>query len=295
MRVTFHSMDAGLEAINRAAAQFQRAQAQVATGRRIVVASDDPGGIERVIRGKAEIGAIDAYTRTADSATARLSVMDTVLSDIIEKLTSATATTAGARGSAVPQSARDAAAAALGGIREAIAADINTRFGSTALFGGSEGDVTPYAWIGGVWTYQGNMDEVALDIGRNRIVTVSIPGVTLAQGGDAEDIFTVLDNLAAAVQAGDQAGMADGMAALERAFDRATRAQGRVGMDLRSIEDEQASLSAFRLASRTRVSADEDTNVAAALTEMSQADTAYRAALGAVGAASRVSLIDYLR
>lgn len=295
MRVTFHSMDAGLEAINRAASQFQRAQGQVASGRRIVVASDDPAGIERVIRGKAEIGAIDAYTRTADSANARLSVMDTVLSDIVEKLTSATATVAGARGSAVPQSARDAAAAALGGIREGLVSDINTSFGGTALFGGSAGAVVPYAQVAGVWTYQGNMDEVALDIGRNRTVAVSVAGQTVVQGADAEDVFTVLDNLVTAVQAGDQAGMADGMAALERAFARATRAQGLVGADLRSIEDEQASLSAFRLASKTRVAADEDTNVAEALTEMSQADTAYRAALGAVGAASKVSLIDYLR
>ena len=43
------------------------------------------------------------------------------------------------------------------------------------------------------------------------------------------------------------------------------------------------------------MAADEDTNVAEAVTEMGQADTAYRAALGAVGAASKVSLIDYLR
>ncbi len=295
MRVTFHSMDAGLEAINRAASQFQKAQLQVATGRRIVVASDDPAGIERVIRGKAEMGTIDAYTKTSDSANARLSVMDTVLSDIVEKLTSATATVASARGSAVPQSARDAAAAALGGIREGLVADFNTTFGGTALFGGSAGAVQPDALVGGVWTYQGNMDEVAVDIGRNRTVSVSVAGQTIAQGADAEDVFTVLDNLVTAVQAGDATAMADGMAALERAFARATRAQGLVGADLRSIEDEQASLSAFRLATKARVAADEDTNVAEAVTEMSQADTAYRAALGAVGAASKVSLIDYLR
>ena len=72
MRVTFHSMDAGLEAINRAASQFQKAQLQVATGRRIVVASDDPAGIERVIRGKAEMGTIEVRPIYVDPAEVQL-------------------------------------------------------------------------------------------------------------------------------------------------------------------------------------------------------------------------------
>lgn len=295
MRVTFRSMDEGLAAINRAAEQFQRAQTQMATGKRIVVASDDPAGIERVIRGKSDMGTIDAYTRTADSATARLTVMDNVLSDIIEKITSASSTVASARGSAVPQSARDAAALALGGLRDAILTDINTPFGNTALFGGSAGTVTPYAQVAGAWTYQGNATEVALDISSHHTIAVSTNGQTIIQGGDAQDLFTVLDELSAAVQVGDQAGMTSGMALLDRAFARATAAQGRVGIDLRGIEDEQSTLAAVRLATKTRVAVDEEANVAAAITEMSQADTAYKSALGAVSAASRVSLIDYLR
>lgn len=295
MRVTFHAIEQGLAAINRAASQFQQAQERMASGRRIVVASDDPAGMERVIRGKAEMGAIDAYARSADSADARLAVMDSVLSDIVEKLTSAKSTVAGARGSAVPQSARDAAAAALGGLRDALVNDVNTSFGNAALFSGSASNVTPYARVAGAWTYQGNSDEVAVDIGRNRSVTIAADGQTIVQGADAEDLFTVLDNLQTAIQAGDQAGMSSGMDALDRAFTRATGAQSLVGTDLRSIEDGQASLASFRLASKKRVSADEDTNAADAITEMSRADTAYRAALSAVGASSKLSLIDYLR
>ena len=39
----------------------------------------------------------------------------------------------------------------------------------------------------------------------------------------------------------------------------------------------------------------EDVNMAEAITEMTHADAAYRAALGAVGTVSRVSLLDYLK
>jgi flagellin-like hook-associated protein FlgL len=45
----------------------------------------------------------------------------------------------------------------------------------------------------------------------------------------------------------------------------------------------------------TRVSKDEDADLTAAISELTRADTAYRAALGAIGRASRTSLMDYLR
>jgi flagellin-like hook-associated protein FlgL len=54
-------------------------------------------------------------------------------------------------------------------------------------------------------------------------------------------------------------------------------------------------LTNLRLASLKRVSADEDANLVEAISSMNRASTAYRAALGAVGAAANQSLLDYLR
>ena len=45
----------------------------------------------------------------------------------------------------------------------------------------------------------------------------------------------------------------------------------------------------------TRVAKDEDADLALAISEMNRAQTAYQAALGAIGATSRTSLLDYLR
>jgi flagellar hook-associated protein 3 FlgL len=295
MRVTFNSINDGLAAINTAAARLDRAQDQVATGRRLRAASDDPAAAARAIDHRAEIGTLDAYTRAADSAAARLSAIDTLLGDIIEKISRAKATVAGARGSVVPPAAREAAARELEGLRDGILGDINTTVRGTALFAGAEAQATPYALVGGVWTYQGDQTNVAVDIGPNRSVTTALDGQAIVQGADATDLLTAVDTLIAAVRAGDQAGMDAGMQALDRAFDRAVRAQSQVGADLHGVEEEQQELSALTLASRTRLSRDEDANLAQAITEMNQAEAAYRAALGAVGTAGRLSLMDYLR
>ena len=78
-------------------------------------------------------------------------------------------------------------------------------------------------------------------------------------------------------------------------LDRVATAQGRVGADLRTIDEQKARLSEMRRASVKRLSALEDTNMAAAITGMAQADAAYKAALGAVSSVTRMSLMDYLR
>ncbi len=78
------------------------------------------------------------------------------------------------------------------------------------------------------------------------------------------------------------------------AFDRATAAESRVGSDMNAIDGEKSRLEEMRLAAMTRVSKLEDANLAEAISGMNRADTAYKAALGAVSTATRVSLLDYL-
>jgi len=97
------------------------------------------------------------------------------------------------------------------------------------------------------------------------------------------------------VRAGDAAGMDAGMQALDRMFDRLATAQGRVGADLRTIDEQKLRLDQLKRSSASRLSSLEDTNLAEAITGMAQADAAYRAALGAVNAVTRMSLMDYLR
>jgi len=295
MRVTFRAIDDGLAAITTAAGQFAKAQHQVATGKRMRTASDDPGAALRVVEGKTEIGAIDSYTRSADTALSRIVVMDTVMSSIVDKITDGQRIIAKARGNTADTPARLAMAAEIQGVRDGLLSDVNTAFRGTYLFGGGEAKQTPYVNIAGTWIYQGDGSAVTVDIGKGRSATIAISAESITKGLDPDDIFKVLDDMVAAVQAPDEAALAAGMDALTRMFDRAVRAQSIVGVDEAAIEEEKQRLTDLRLASLQRVSVDEDVNVAVAITEMNQADTAYRAALQAVGASSKVSLLDYLR
>ena len=298
MRVTFGAQNrnssAGLEDAASRLMEFQR---QVSTGKRIEKPSDDPSATLGSIGEHNETAAIDQYARATDSVASRLSVVDTVLSDLITQLTAAQVSSASARGSGKTQIQRDAAATDLEGIRDTVFGDMVTSFNGTFLFSGSASTVSPYTRVGSgpVSAYAGSTTEMVVDIDQQRAVKIAFNGQLIAQGTDPQDIFVEFDNLIAAVRAGNDAGIQSGMQALQRMFDRVSTAQGRVGADQRTIDEQKLRLADLKRSSTKRLSSLEDTNMAEAITGMTQADAAYRAALGAVNSVSRMSLMDYLR
>jgi flagellar hook-associated protein 3 FlgL len=297
MRTTFNSSFMQSRAdLARTTADLADAQREVSSGRRVNSASDDPSAASALVRERTEMAALDQYSRTSDSATSRLAMADSVLTDIIDRLTAAKVAVLGARSSPVGDPERTAKVNELAAIRDELFGAFSITFNGSYLFSGTAATTAPYQKLagGGVSAYQGTTATMAVDIDRQVAVDVTFDASSIAQGSDAADIFTVLDQAMTAVAAGDGAGMDAAMAALGRAFDRATTAQSQVGASQRAIETQQARLSDLKRASVARASSLEDANMADAITRMTQADTAYRAALGAIGAKGRQTLMDYL-
>lgn len=295
MRVTFRTAYGGTEYLEVTSGQAARARQQVMSGKKLEKASDDPGGMQRAVEGRAEMRTLETYQRTADTAMAKLSALDITLSGMVDKLDQAKVAVMSARGTVVTAAQREAAAQALEGIRDSFAADLNMSFRGVYVFGGGQATTPPYAKVAGAWTYQGDNSPVSVDVGPGQTVEIALDGQALAQGSDTTNILDELEALIVAVRANDAAGMAAGTSAIDRAFQRATRTQTGIGVDEQTISEGQAQLAATHLAVKTRVSKDEDADLAMAISEMNRADTAYRAALGAIGTASRTSLLDYLR
>jgi len=295
MRITFNAVRDGLAAIQNASQQYAQAQWEVSSGLRVRVPSDDPSSAQRAVNDSNDVSRMDAYTQAGNTASSRLSLMDSTLGDLVSNLTQALSTAQGAHGNTANQATLDSSAQTLLGIRDAIAGDINSSFNGTYLFSGSNSTMQPYVKTGGAWTYQGNATAVTVDVDTNRTVTIGTSGQAILRGSDAADVLTTLDNLAAAVQAGDNTGIQNGIDALTRAFNRAVQAQTQVGLDESSISTIATSLSARKTAATSRLSEDQDANLVDAITKMNQAQVAYQSALGAVSTAGKQSLLDYLK
>jgi flagellar hook-associated protein 3 FlgL len=298
MRVTFETQHRqSLADINRANERLLEFQRQVTSGKRVERASDDPAAAAIAAVERSHLAATDQYTAAADSASSRLFVADTVLSDVIQQLTSAQTAVIAARGSTVTPQQREARAQELEVLRDALLADLNTSFRGTYMFAGAAATTQPYSKNGAgvVSAYQGSTLEVSVDIDTAVEVPVGFDGDALARGTDTDDLFVVMDRAIDAARAGDAAALDTAEDDLQRAFERATAFQSRVGAALRAVEEDKLRLGEESRAIEARLSALENANMAAAITSLTQADTVYRAALAASSQLQRLSLMDYLR
>jgi flagellar hook-associated protein 3 FlgL len=297
MRITFNSgYDASLADLQRTLNQYTKYSAQVSSGLRVTKPSDDAADYASAVKDTTELGVIDSYTSAADTAESRLSVMDTVLSDLIDQVTSAQTSTTAALGSTTTETSRTALAQELEGLRDAILSDMNSTFGGTYLFSGTASLAAPYeqASDGTVSTYKGDTGAQTVDIGRGCSVQTTYTGSDLVQGSSTNDLFTTLGNLITAVQTNDQTAIETASTELQTALERLTNIQSSVGNDLDAISSQQSRLSSLKLQMQDQLSNAQDANVADAATKMEQADTAYEAGLSALSTRTQTSLLDYL-
>jgi flagellar hook-associated protein 3 FlgL len=297
MRMTaatvYRDATAAMEQASERLVEFQK---QVETGKRITKPSDDPDGMAAAISVRAEVAGIEQYQRTTDSVNSRLMVLDTALSDMVDRLTAAQATVVAAQGSNRSPVQLEAAAQTLEGIKQALVSDLNTSFNGAHLFAGAASTNPPFTITGTtVSAYQGSTSEVTVDLDPTRTATIGFDGSAISKGSAGSDVFTVLDQAIAAARAGDNAGLSQAMTGLNAAFDRVSMAQMKNGANLSAIEALQGQLSDRRLAGKARVSKIEDADLAQAVTGMSQADAAYRASLATTTKITQLSLMDYLK
>jgi len=220
MRLTFAAtMRDTYDGIATAAERMIKYQRQISTGIRVAQPSDDPSATATTISEKAAKASYEQYVQAGDSAESRLSVADTLLSDIIDKLSAARTAILSAQGSETTDAQRENGAQSLASLRDAILEDVTTSFRGTYMFGGAAGTVRPYSKDvnGVVLPYAGSTREVTVDIDRNRPVTVVFNGDAIVTGNDATDLFTAFDN---AIVAARGRGQVDRKARRRRAAGR---------------------------------------------------------------------------
>jgi flagellar hook-associated protein 3 FlgL len=297
MRLTFAAtMRDTYDGIQTAAERMLKYQRQVSTGIKVAQPSDDPSATATVIAEKAANASYEQYVQAGDSADSRLAVADTLLSDVIDKLSAARTAILSVQGSETTAAQREAGAQQLASLRDAILEDMTTSFRGTYVFGGAAGTVRPYSkdTNGVVQPYAGSTREVTVDIDRGRPVTIVFDGSAIVQGTDTTDMFAAFEDAIAAARSGDAEAAHTASAALQRAFDRTSQAQSTVGTNMRAIQDHQNQLGDAGRAGQARVAKLEEANMAEAISGLQQAETAYQAALGAAAHTTRRSLFDYL-
>src|SRR5438309_3927180 len=188
-----------LSDIARVQERMQIAQDQVSSNKRVTKPSDDPTAASDIVRIFSEKNEADQFGKDLTFAESRLNLADTVLDSVehmverartLGQLSFGNTTTASMYSTEVD------------GLRDQIISAANTTHAGRFVFGGSVTTTTPYVKNpDSSVTYQGNNQDMPLQVTRNSTLQTQIPGSAIFTG--AVDIFATMSNLATAMQSGD--------------------------------------------------------------------------------------------
>jgi flagellar hook-associated protein 3 FlgL len=301
MRVTNHlSTQSAIHSIADARSRLESVLERVTTGRRVTVASDDPGAALGIMQSEAQLRAREQYRRNIASAQSRVTLEDSVLDRLGSLLTRA-------RELAISQGSDTATDAT----RRSTAREVNqlladavglagTKLDTEYLFGGQHPDTPPFTvdTSGAVFTVTARtpapIGSRQVEIGAGQRFTATHDGTEIFGDGTTGPL-AALQALAAAMESGDGAAIRASTFALDAAFDDTQGLVAETGARANQLQrvDETHTLLALDL--EANVTSLRDVDLEAVLTEMAGRQTAYQAAMAATARIAGLTLSDYLR
>ncbi len=297
MRVTNEMIVSNsLRRLNTRLAAYERAQSELATGRRIIKPSDDPSGASRALALRASRRGTEQELRNGSDAKERLSVADTQLQTVSERYSRVRELLTRGASSTGP-SERAALAQEVAAIRDELAGLANSSYGGKPLFAGwTEGPAVERA-ADGSWQQRGGGQTVTRRIGDAESVQVNVTaqevfGFSADPGSSA---FAMLDRAEAALTAGDAGAVAGALGELEGVRATLGTALGRVGAAGSRVDSALTRSESALLSLRGELAQVEDVDFAEAVMELQLQEVAYESVLGAMARALPPSLASFLR
>jgi flagellar hook-associated protein 3 FlgL len=291
MRVTndtaYRSLLRDLERISE---RMQDTQLQISSGKKLHKPSDDPTAVSDVVRIQAEMSEIGQYEDNISTAMSRLNVADSTLQGVelmIERVRSLGLLSMNNPATAGVQTAE------IEGLRDQLVGAANTVFDGQFLFAGSKVDGPAYTKAAdGTVTYEGNSEQVRVQIGRSSTLQIQVPGNGIFTG--SVDVFATISDLIVAMNAGDKGAIATEIGKLEQLSSVIAGAHGKVGGLVNVAQSVEKDLTQYRLARSGDLADLEEVDLSVAITEFTQAETALRAATAIGARISNISILDYL-
>jgi len=301
MRITNSIISrAQIAAIANSMANLDRAQTRVTTGKKLLAASDDPTAAMQIMTSDTSLRALDQYRTNVARATSRIGLEDSVLQQIGDLLTRAKELGAQQIGSTADQSTRAVANSELQQVFREIVQLGNTKFGNEYMFGGDQSQTVPFTWTGSGAT----LDYTTTNPAGTRSIEIN-DGQTMAVAMDGSQLLLdtgILDAVRALSRALDPAsttygtaGIGSAMNDIDTAFDAVQTLVGDVGAKGKQLDTTQTNLDAFKANLQTFKSDLSEVDIEQAVTELTQRQVAYQAAMLATSKVMGLTLTDYLR
>ncbi|HYF76253.1 MAG TPA: flagellin [Symbiobacteriaceae bacterium] len=281
-----------LDALRR---KFAKAQAGV-NGRALERPSEDP---QRVVEAMDLSGMklrIERAQRSGQDAREWLRVTENSLSAMIDRLQGAReAAMQAGNPTALDADAREGLALQIEGLRDSLLREMNGAHRDQRLFAGWKSNV-PAAFTlasDGSVTYEGGSDQlIRRDIAPGLSIAVNLPGNQLLSGGD---FIKTLSDMAANLRSGDVDTVMGGrLGELDRAMSNLNVLRSDMGVRQNQVEQYEYFSQETLANIEQRIGEITGVDLESAVLAMTEAQTAYQAALASFAKSMPNSLLDYM-
>jgi flagellar hook-associated protein 3 FlgL len=291
MRVTHGSIAKNVLAnlqtnVNR----LNETQQRLSSGKQINRPSDSPGGTVSSMELRSSLAQQQQYKRNADDGIAWLNAADGALQGVDEKITRARGLVLQGMSAGNGQASREALAAEIRELSEAIRSEANTSYLNRPVFGGTGASTEVFPKAGG---FTGDSVQVLRTVGTNTKVAVNVDGKAVFGDGN-DSIFNVLSEIATKLENDPDALKVE----LDRLDARAATIRdglSTVGARTNQLERMRQAADDMALNVTQSLSDVEDIDLPQTITELQLQQTAYQAALAAGARVVQPSLVEFLR
>lgn len=294
MRVNPNPMPDLLAALNQTELEEQQAELQISTGKSVNEPSDNPTVAALLVENNDQATFTSGYLQSVSAVQGQLSTAGSTLDSINNVLQQALSLGVEAGGGTL--SAGDLAGIAnqLQGIQSQLLSLANTTYQGNYIFAGTATNTAPYVpdptSASGV-NYVGNAGVNEVSIGNGYKLAVNVPGSQLFSSS-GNDVFLALNNLIQAVQTNT------GIPAAVNAISAASSYLSGQAVFYGNATDQTQSETTYLNAAQLQISQQQNTlggaDLAAAATNLAQAQTDNQAAVAAIAKLSEDNIFDYL-
>jgi flagellar hook-associated protein 3 FlgL len=290
MRVTQMQSDRTfLTNIDRLNSNLELVNQQVSSGKKLLSLKDSPSASAELVGLSAQLVDIDQYQANADAGSLYLGVADSALSSVHTLVTTIFTKGSAATSNILDPTERAALAGEIRSLRDEVLSLANSETQGRYIFAGSASNAPAFTITGDTVTYQGDQVFNAISVG---------DGVTVPQGfaGDSvfSPVFATINQLLTAVDGGDAAGMQTALSQFSTTLGGLNTFRVQLGVSQNTILDLKNEQDAAETSIISRQSSLQDADMAQAVTQLQQIQTALQAALTARSIIQQKSLFDYL-
>ncbi len=197
-----------------------------------------------------------------------------------------------------------ALASEVNGVLQQAVSLANSQYGDQFIFGGTSTTSAPYSIDDstGAVTYNGDSNSIHVKTGTSNAsgsgsTVVNLTGddvFSYTSGGNTLNVLQEIWGLGQAIQTGDSAAINSDLTTLNDAYNHINNESAINGATLSELTTQQSAINVMQTNEQSTLSKLQDTDIADATTKLSQAQTAFQAALQVTGMLDNLNLASYL-